>query len=120
MEPNGTNCLPGSLSYDQVFLSTRLEQGLFDVPMSTRGKALKVPGTVLPRMGGARDGLRNQRGRMEPPVVPFFWVLRQAGRPWFAPLYGRSRATLAAARPVGSSGLLEVQAKSTGAVPGLG
>ena len=56
---------------------------------------------------------------MEPPVVPFFWVLRQAGRPWFAPLYGRSRATLAAARPVGSSGLLEVQAKSTGAVPGL-
>ena len=45
--------------------------------------------------------------------------LRQAGRPWFAPLYGESRATLAAARPVGSSGLLEVLAKSTGAVPGL-
>ena len=28
----------------------------------TRGKALKVPGTVLPRMGGARDGLRMREG----------------------------------------------------------
>ena len=29
LQPNGCNCLPGSLSYYQVFLSTRLEQGLY-------------------------------------------------------------------------------------------
>ena len=113
------NCLPGSQAQPGLFEQERLEQGLYKCTMRTRGKALKVPGTA-PKNGRGREGLRNERGRMEPPDVPVLLGLRQAGRPWFAPLYGRSRATLAAARPVGSSGLLEVQAKSTGAVPGLG
>ena len=76
---------------------------------------------VCPVLGGGvgPGWLRTERRRMQPPVVPLLLGLRQAGRPGFAPLYGESRATLAAARPVGSSGLLEVLAKSTGAVPGL-
>ena len=66
-------------------------------------------------MGGARGGLRKEESRAGTTGQgSSSKYLLPAGRPQFAPLYGRSRAALAAARPWGRAGLLEVLSKSQG------
>ena len=97
-------------------MSTKgLSRALVNCAECTRGKALKVPGTGSQEWEGPRTGLGVREGGWNHLSCPSSGSSDRR----VAPLYGRSRATLAAARLVGSSGLLEVLAKSTRAVPGL-